>query len=73
MLLDLILDPVAAERKFWVWYDGGGFFGIPLRILSAGVSLEQDFHFCSRSSPLISRHCAGMGVFIRPWCSSLVF
>lgn len=44
VLLDLILDPVAAERKFWVWYDGGGFFGIPFEnfvswgIIGAGLS-----------------------------------
>ncbi|MEK5135258.1 carotenoid biosynthesis protein [Bacillus sp. FSL W8-0645] len=44
VLLDLILDPVAAERKFWVWYDGGGFYGIPFEnfvswgMIGAGLS-----------------------------------
>nr|WP_206760301.1 carotenoid biosynthesis protein [Bacillus xiamenensis] len=44
VLLDLILDPVAADRKFWVWYDGDGFFGIPFEnfvswgMIGAGLS-----------------------------------
>lgn len=28
--IDLILDPVAVERKFWIWDEAGAFFGIPM-------------------------------------------
>lgn len=30
ILLDLILDPVAAVREFWFWEKPGAFYGIPL-------------------------------------------
>ncbi|WP_342745684.1 carotenoid biosynthesis protein [Paenibacillus herberti] len=29
LLLDLVLDPVAAARGFWDWADGGPYYGIP--------------------------------------------
>lgn len=29
VVLDLILDPVALERSFWIWDGHGGFYGIP--------------------------------------------
>ena len=32
VLWDLSLDPGAAtEGKWWIWHDGGGFFGVPLQ------------------------------------------
>jgi len=30
VVLDLILDPVAVERMFWVWDEKGSFYGIPV-------------------------------------------
>lgn len=30
VLLDLCLDPVAFERKFWFWQSSGGFYGVPV-------------------------------------------
>ena len=32
VLWDLSLDPSAAtDGKWWIWHDGGGFFGVPLQ------------------------------------------
>lgn len=29
VLLDLVLDPVAQARSFWIWESGAGFYGVP--------------------------------------------
>ncbi|MBD2848231.1 carotenoid biosynthesis protein [Paenibacillus sp. IB182496] len=47
VVFDLVLDPVAFAREFWIWGDGhgGGYFGVPIVnfvswfVLSASLSL----------------------------------
>ena len=61
VLWDLSLDPSAAtEGKWWIWHDGGGFFGVPLQnylgwYLTCSRNRTSGRRSpCVRSSPSIS-------------------
>lgn len=67
---DLFLDPQMVEWGFWVWHDGGAYFGIPLRNFAGwwgtGFVLSLGLHrlLAGRRRPHLTHNTRGWLLFI---------